>query len=98
MIIKRVDPMSVAKIAGVLYGGMGLLFGAFVAAMSLLSSGTAAAAGRPGPPVVNAMFGLGAVVAMPLLYGGMGAVMSFLGALFYNWVAGMIGGIQIETE
>lgn len=98
MIIKRVDPVSVAKVTGVLYGGMGLIFGSIFAVISLVASGAAVAAGRSGSPFPSAIFGVGAVVAMPLLYGGMGAVMSLLAAVFYNWVAGMIGGIQIETE
>lgn len=95
MIIKRIDPVSAAKVAAVLYGGMGFIFGAFMAVMSLAASG--AAAERPGPPF-GALFGVGAVVVLPILYGGMGAVMSLIAAFLYNLVAGLIGGIRIETE
>ena len=42
--------------------------------------------------------GVGAVIFLPLLYGVFGAIGGALTALFYNIIAGMVGGLQIETE
>jgi hypothetical protein len=38
------------------------------------------------------------VIFLPLLYGAMGAIGGALTAAFYNIVAGMVGGLQIEAE
>jgi len=56
MVIKRVDPVSAAKIGGVLYGLLGLVIGACVSVAALVfSSAMAAASDQAG----GSMFGLG---------------------------------------
>jgi hypothetical protein len=70
MVIKRIGPMSVAKITGTLYAVMGLVVGAF---FSLL------AAGGFGPndsdlSGFGMVLGTGAVVVFPILYGCIGFV------------------------
>lgn len=98
MIIKKFNAMSVAKVSGLLYALLGLLLGAFFALISLVGSGTAAMAAKSGKPLMGLLFGVGAVVALPLFYGGLGFVMGYLFAVLYNWVAQMAGGLQIEVE
>ena len=76
MRITRIAPLSVAKVAFVLYGMIGLIIGVIIALASLLGAGLGMAGGDKSA-VFSAVFGVGAVIIMPLLYGGFGA----LGAL-----------------
>src|SRR6266705_3098872 len=95
MIVKRLGPLSCAKVTGILYGFIGLLVG-FVFALISLAGG--AASNRPGGPVFAALFGLGAIVFLPIVYGRLGFLMTLLMAALYNGVAGMVGGIEIQVE
>lgn len=97
--ITRIDPMSVARMTGGMYGAMGLLISAFALLMAALvvvgallgmSSGvedSGAALFAAGPPLVMA-------VMAPLLYGGIGFIGGALMAVFYNLAAGWFGGIS----
>jgi hypothetical protein len=46
----------------------------------------------------GALLGVGAIVALPILYGGFGFIFTLIGAAIYNVIAGVIGGIEIETQ
>ena len=50
------------------------------------------------PGWFGGLFGVGAVIIFPIMYGVLGAIGAALTALFYNIIAGMVGGLQIETE
>ena len=93
MVIKRVAPVSVAKVAGSLYAFLGLCFGAL---FSLLSMAGSAFGGESSG--LGALLGVGAIVAFPILYGGFGFIFTLIGAALYNLIAGMVGGIEIETQ
>ena len=93
MVVRSVAPLSVAKIAGVLYALIGLIVGAFFALAAL--AGVFAGADDAG--IIGSIMGLGAIVVFPLLYGCMGFVFTLIGAWLYNLVAGMIGGIRFEV-
>lgn len=95
MMIRKINPWSCAKVAGVVYALMGLLLGGL---FSLVGLGMGSLAGRENFPMAGMIFGAGAVVILPIFYGICGAVMSGIGALIYNLVAGMVGGIQIEVD
>lgn len=95
MIIKRLGPLSVAKIAGVLYGIIGLLAGCIFALIALVGG---AVSERPGGSVFGALFGVGAIVFLPIVYGGLGFLMSLLMSAVYNGVAALVGGIEIQVE
>ena len=84
----RIDRFGVgqtAKVLGVLYGLMGLVFVPFflIAAMFTPS---------------EAGFGLGLAIMMPVLYGVAGFVFTALACALYNLVAGWVGGIEVELE
>lgn len=97
MVIKRVSPMSAAKIAGLLYALMGLVFGAFISLFAML--GASFGGGDSGVPAFFPMlFGIGSVIVLPLLYGCMGFVMTAITAWLYNLVAGMVGGMQLDVQ
>ncbi len=72
---------------------MGLLIGIIFSVMSLAAG---AAGGMKGAAGIEAMFGAGAVIALPLFYGVMGYIGGILLAVMYNIVAGIVGGIEME--
>jgi hypothetical protein len=94
MIVTRVGPLSLARIAGLLYGVMGLIAGAIISLISL-----AGGFGGSSPDGIGmAVMGIGAIVALPLLYGGLGFVMAVIASWLYNALAGLVGGIEIDVR
>lgn len=97
MVIRRVGVFSAAKIAGALYGLIGLLFGALFSLISVV--GGAAAMSQGGEDGAIGMFlGVGAVIMFPIFYGVIGAIFAAISAAFYNLIAGFVGGLEIEIE
>ena len=96
MVINRVGPLSAAKIAGALYAMLGVFFGAIVSIIAF-ARGMAASTDEPGAAAFGAIFGAGAIVLLPILYGVMGFVMTLLMAALYNLIARMVGGVQIDV-
>jgi hypothetical protein len=95
MVITRVAPMSVAKIAGLIYALLGLVFGAIVSLVALVGA-FAGAGGDRG--FTGALFGAGAVILLPIFYGCIGFVMSLIMAALYNAVSGVVGGVHVEVR
>jgi hypothetical protein len=95
MTIKRIGPLSAAKITGTLYALLGVLIGGVVSLISML--GGFASASAEGA-ALGALFGMGAIVIFPVLYGGGGFVATLLGAWLYNLVAGFVGGMEMDVE
>ena len=94
MIVKRIGPMSLAKLSGALYALIGFIIGAIVSAVSVIGG----AMGGSEAGMMGMIFGAAAVVLVPLLYGCMGFVMSLIGASLFNLVAGWVGGIELDTQ
>ena len=95
MVVKRIGPLSVGKIAGTLYAVLGVPIGAVVSLIAMaggMGSDTAGASG------MGALVGVGAIVIFPVLYGGLGFVFTMLAAALYNVVAGMVGGIELDMQ
>jgi hypothetical protein len=92
MMLKRVGVLSVGKMLGCLYALLGLLVGGI---MSLLALGGAAWEGldRAGPAL---LVNIGAIVFLPIVYGALGFVGGIIMAAFYNAVASLVGGIEME--
>jgi hypothetical protein len=101
MVIRRFGVWSVARLYGAMLAAMGLFFGACVAlaatvggmagAMRNTDSGLASGA-------LGALFGVGAIIILPLFYGVLGVVSGAIAAALYNLFAGMFGGIEIEMD
>ena len=102
MTIRRFGVLSVAKMYGLLMFLFGLIFGViyglilivFGAAISAMGPGREAAAGG----VSTVVMGIGMMIGLPLFYGILGFIMGAIGALIYNGVAGIIGGVKFELE
>jgi hypothetical protein len=84
--IIRFSVVQAAKMFGVLYAIMGLLFMPFFFVMAKF-----APAGQGVP------FGIGFALFLPVLYGCLGFVFTAVAAALYNLVAGWIGGIEVEV-
>jgi len=92
MVIKSVGAVSFAKIMGTLYVIVGVVLG------GLLSLVAMAGFGRSGSGLGVAIFGVAAVVVVPLVYGCLGFVATLIGAWLYNMAAGIVGGVELETD
>ncbi len=91
--LKKINVLSAAKTAGIIYGALGLLF-----IPIFLISGVAALAGAPGSQRwTGGVFILFAFL-MPVVYGAVGFVMIAIMTWFYNLIAGKFGGIEFELE
>lgn len=103
MTIRRFGVFSVAKMYGLLSFIFGLIFGVlygllfiiFGAAMTAFAPGgrDAAASG-----ISSVVMGVIIMIGVPLFYGVMGFVAGTIGALIYNGMAGIAGGIKLELE
>lgn len=92
-IVKSVGVLSVAKIMGLIYGCMGLIFAPFILLMGLMGS----ALGQHNSPLAG-IFGVGFAVLMPVFYGVIGFIAGLIGALLYNLLARWVGGFELELE
>jgi len=98
MVLKRIEPLSLAKVAALLYGGIGLIVGVLVAAVATLGFAFAPGGENAPPAFLAPLFGVGAIVAFPLLYGFFGALAALVGAALYNLAARLAGGVRLVLE
>ena len=98
MVIKRVGPLSVAKIAAVLYAGIGLFIGAFFALIGMAGFASQMGGASSSLPFGGMLFGVGAIVILPICYGAMGFIFTLIGAMIFNFAAGLTGGVELEVQ
>jgi hypothetical protein len=98
MVIRKVGIGSVVKVSGVLYGLLGLVIGLCVALFAVVGLGAAAASNEDVPGWMGSLFGIGAIVIFPIMYGVMGVIGGVLMAALYNLVASITGGLEIEVQ
>lgn len=96
MILRRIDPVSLAKILGILYAMLGVLIGALISLASVL--GAFAGGAEHGAGEFAFLLGAGAFVIAPVVYGALGAIGGLITALIYNLAAGIVGGVQLDLE
>lgn len=89
--IRRMDVMQMAKTLGALYFLLGFIIG--VPVLFFMSS---VANTRSGMPGFGNGFGIGMIIAMPVIYGVIGFIGGALMAAVYNLVARWTGGIGID--
>ena len=97
--IKRIVPLSAAKMAAVIYGAMGVVVGFQLALATVLptikqarETGTGLSA-----PMISVIV-LAVLIIAPLFYGLLGFIIRIVGAAIYDVVAGWFGGLQIQIE
>lgn len=97
MIIRRIGVLSAGKVLGALYAGLGLIIGLFFSLFALLGLAAVLGGDHDGG-LAGMLFGVGAVIALPLFYGVLGFIGGVISAFLYNLVAGIVGGIEIEVQ
>lgn len=88
--IKKIDAWSVAKLSLVLNIIFGFFLGLFMMGMTFFVP----AEGEQVP----FFLGMSAPIALPIVYGAIGLVSGYIGALFYNLIAKWVGGIKVELS
>ena len=83
--LRRFSIGQTAKVVGVLYLLIGLIALPFIIIASLVSPR-------------HAGWGVGFALALPILYGICGFIFTAIGCAVYNWVAGMVGGIEVQMD
>ena len=96
MIVRRVGPLSLAKISGVLYAAIGLIFGAIVSLVSIVGGALTPDDGSGG--MAGMVFGAAAIVILPIFYGAIGFIGSLIAAALYNAVASTVGGVELDLQ
>lgn len=100
MTVKRIGVLSLGRVMGTIYGGMGLLFGLIFSIVAILGTafGTAFQEATGADALLGALFGVGAVILLPIFYGLMGFLAGLLMAALYNLAARFVGGLELELE
>jgi len=95
VVIRRVGPLSCAKVAGVLYLILGFIFGALISLFSVGGSffGDTEASGLGGM-----ILGAGAIVILPICYAVFGFLMTLIMTSLFNVVVGFTGGIEVDAS
>ncbi len=83
--IRRFGIGQTAKVVAALYTLLGLVFVPVFLVAAMFS-----------PKETG--FGTGLAVALPVLYGMMGFIFTAIACAIYNFVAGFVGGIEVELE
>jgi hypothetical protein len=92
-IVKSVGVMSVAKIMGLIYGCLGLVFMPLFLIVGLVGS----MAGQQKSPFAGVL-GIFLAILLPFVYGVLGFIMGAIGGLLYNLFARLVGGFELELE
>jgi hypothetical protein len=95
MVIKRIGPMSCARISGTLNAIMGIVLGAIFSLAALAGAFTGDSSQGPFAATV---FGVAAIIILPVLYGGIGFLATLIAAWLYNVLAGVVGGIELDLQ
>ena len=85
--IRKFGVGQTAKVVGVLYALIGLLFIPFFLIMSSVA-----------PKETGFGFGAGFALAVPIMYGVFGFIGTAIACALYNMVAKWVGGIEVETD
>lgn len=92
--IKRIGVLSVGKMFLIVYALFGLIAGAIftlVAITGLSMSGESGAG-------AGILFGIGAIIILPIIYGVVGFISGIIFGAIYNIAARYVGGIEMEVE
>lgn len=92
-IVKSFGVLSVAKIMGLIYGCLGLIFAPLFLLIGLMGS----LAGQQKTPFAG-VFGIVFAILVPVIYALMGFISGAIGGLLYNLFAKLVGGFELELD
>jgi len=98
MILKRIGPLSLGKIMGILYGFLGIFIGIVFSGIGLIGYLIGQSIDSSAEPIASILFGIGGLFILPLLYGLMGFLSGVVTAAIYNVIVKFIGGLELEFE
>lgn len=90
-VVKSVGVLSFAKIMGLIYGCLGLIFAPVFLLFGLIGS----LVGQGKSPFAG-VFGIVLAIFMPIMYGLMGFIFGAIGGLLYNLFARLAGGFELD--
>lgn len=95
--LRRIAPLPIAKIFGILYALVGLIFVPFFAIAGI--AGLFAGTGDGNAGAAGVVIGMIAMaVIFPIMYGVMGFFGGIIVAALYNLIARWVGGIEFDVE
>ena len=81
--IRKFGVLQTAKVVGALYALLGLVFVPIFLVISMFSPN-------------ESRMGAGFALVMPILYGVLGFIFTAIACAIYNFVSGLVGGIEVE--
>jgi hypothetical protein len=96
MVVRSIGVWSAARLYGALTAAIGLIFGVIVALISTLGAGLSTV--DDGPVWMSGVFGVGAILFLPIFYGLMGLVGGAITAVLYNIFSNIVGGVEIDVS
>lgn len=90
MKIKKIYPLSFAKLTGFIFAFLGFFLGFLITALTIVAALTG---GKP-----EGIWGYIAVITLPFFYGILGFMMAAVQAWVYNFFAKKIGPVEIDIE
>ncbi|MBE9078237.1 hypothetical protein IQ241_13200 [Romeria aff. gracilis LEGE 07310] len=94
--IRKVDALSAAKIQGSVLGLFGLILAVLFALF--LMAGITLDSDAPDSAIPGVVGGVSMIIFLPLFYAILGFIFGLVGALIYNLVAKVVGGIELEFD
>ena len=101
MVIRRVDPVSAAKVLGICSACFGFLIGAMFSLFALALGGmmaTASDEAAAGGALFGTLMGAGAIIIMPIFYGIFGFIGGLIYAFIFNLAAKWTGGLVVDAS
>ena len=93
-ILKSVGVLSVAKISGLIYGCIALLFAPIFLLVAVLGPLT----GQQQKTPFAGILGIVLAIALPIVYAIMGFIFGAIGAVLYNLFAKLTGGFELDLD
>ncbi len=106
--VKQIGVLSLAKFMGILYAGLGLIFGVFASLFSIFGVilgrqlatefGFRNVFGATQGSAFSILFGIGAIITLPIFYG----ILGFIGGLIMGFIANIAlrisGGLELKVK
>ena len=92
-LIKHVAPDSAFKVGLVVYGLLGLIVGAFCTLFAIFGSPYLSSSQLP---MMGRFVGLFSILICPVVYGILGGIAAFIGALLFNLASAWLGGLEVD--
>src|SRR5579862_7020953 len=92
-VVKKIRPVSLGKIFGAIYGGLGLLFGGVFLIIVIIASLFSSERNFG-----NIFLAVVVIVLVPIFYGAFGYVSGVIFGGLYNLAAKWTGGLEVEIE